>query len=83
MPMSSNPHTSMFPRYDFDLSADKEYCRTEYKVNPRPEWITTEFGGKVRRHCDIYLFIYYFYLKILQHDDLACVASWAIVHPVL
>ncbi|KAL3726277.1 hypothetical protein ACJRO7_031204 [Eucalyptus globulus] len=46
MPMSSNPHTSMFPRYDFDLSADKEYCRTEYKVNPRPEWITTEFGGK-------------------------------------
>ncbi|KAI6695040.1 hypothetical protein NL676_022750 [Syzygium grande] len=46
MPMTSNPDTSMFPEYDFDLSYYKEDCRTQFKVNPRPRWITTEFGGK-------------------------------------
>ncbi|KAI3423152.1 uncharacterized protein J3R85_011276 [Psidium guajava] len=46
MPMSSNPNTSMFPRYDFNLSSYNEDCRTQYTVDPRPEWMTTEFGGK-------------------------------------
>ncbi|XP_039156545.1 lysosomal Pro-X carboxypeptidase isoform X2 [Eucalyptus grandis] len=46
MPLSSSPDTSMFPTYDFNFSAFKEECWTDFKVNPRPRWITTEFGGK-------------------------------------
>ncbi|KAK3416587.1 hypothetical protein EUGRSUZ_H02343 [Eucalyptus grandis] len=46
MPLSSSPDTSMFPTYDFNFSAFQEECWTDFKVNPRPRWITTEFGGK-------------------------------------
>ncbi|XP_030538919.2 lysosomal Pro-X carboxypeptidase-like [Rhodamnia argentea] len=46
MPMSSSPDASMFPAYDFNFSAFQEECWTNFKVNPRPRWITTEFGGK-------------------------------------
>ncbi|KAF8034270.1 hypothetical protein BT93_C0538 [Corymbia citriodora subsp. variegata] len=46
MPMSSSPDASMFPTYEFNFSAFQEECWTDFKVIPRPRWITTEFGGK-------------------------------------
>lgn len=49
MPVSSNSNTSMFPAFDYDYSADEEYCYNSYHVIPRPTWITTEFGGHVRQ----------------------------------
>nr|GMC64039.1 lysosomal Pro-X carboxypeptidase [Ipomoea batatas] len=45
MPVSSNSKTSMFPAFDYEYSADEEYCYNSYHVIPRPTWITTEFGG--------------------------------------
>lgn len=45
MPMSSSRDTSMFPAYDFNLSAYQEQCWKDFGVRPRPRWITTEFGG--------------------------------------
>lgn len=48
MPMSTSEDTSMFPPSDYDFSSFKEWCRSLFKVKPRPTWVTTEFGGHVR-----------------------------------
>lgn len=48
MPMSSSPGNSMFPADDFNYSSYKEECWNTFRVNPRPKWVTTEFGGHVR-----------------------------------
>lgn len=48
MPMSSSQDASMFPTYDFNYSSFQEECWKEFKVVPRPQWITTQFGGHVR-----------------------------------
>lgn len=45
MPMSSSKENSMFPPYDFDYTAYKFQCAISYGVIPRPNWVTTEFGG--------------------------------------
>ncbi|KAJ4832088.1 hypothetical protein Tsubulata_037647 [Turnera subulata] len=45
MPMSGGKDTSMFPTYDFNYSSFQEDCWNTFGVNPRPRWITTEFGG--------------------------------------
>lgn len=45
MPMSSGRDASMFPTYDFNLSAFEDECLKNYNVKPRPTWITTEYGG--------------------------------------
>ncbi|XP_042484740.1 lysosomal Pro-X carboxypeptidase [Macadamia integrifolia] len=45
MPTSSSKSKSMFPASDFDYSSYQEGCSKDFGVNPRPRWITTEFGG--------------------------------------
>lgn len=45
MPMSSSRDTSMFSAYDFNYTSFQEECWKEFRVKPRPKWITTEFGG--------------------------------------
>ncbi|KAH9304736.1 hypothetical protein KI387_009140, partial [Taxus chinensis] len=45
MPMSSNPESSMFPPFTFDLESYRKNCMESYGVEPRPNWITTQFGG--------------------------------------
>lgn len=45
MPMSSSRDNSMFPSYDFDYTSYQEECWRQFGVEPRPKWITTEFGG--------------------------------------
>lgn len=45
MPMSSSQNNSMFPTYEFNYTSYKEWCLKDFGVNPRPRWITTEFGG--------------------------------------
>lgn len=47
MPMSSNSSNSMFQPYDWDLEGNIQYCMKTYGVRPRPNWITTNYGGKV------------------------------------
>lgn len=46
MPMSSNSSNSMFQPYDWDLEGNIQYCMKTYGVRPRPNWITTNYGGK-------------------------------------
>lgn len=45
MPMSSSRDLSMFPTYDYSYSSYLEECRKDFSVEPRPQWITTQFGG--------------------------------------
>ncbi|KAK8652889.1 hypothetical protein V6N13_126912 [Hibiscus sabdariffa] len=48
MSIGSDRNTSMFPAYDWDYSAFREGRKRDFRVTPRPRWITTEFGGHVR-----------------------------------
>ncbi|KAL5755163.1 hypothetical protein ACOSP7_023383 [Xanthoceras sorbifolium] len=45
MPMSSDQDASMFPTNNYNYSAFQEECWQDFKVIPRPRWITTQFGG--------------------------------------
>ncbi|CAI9111212.1 OLC1v1011383C1 [Oldenlandia corymbosa var. corymbosa] len=45
MPFASKNGTSMFPVYEYNYTADEEYCLQAFNVKPRPMWISTEFGG--------------------------------------
>ncbi|KAM0933861.1 putative lysosomal Pro-Xaa carboxypeptidase [Dioscorea sansibarensis] len=44
MPMSRS-NESMFPPYAFDYKDREAYCKSSFGVQPRPHWITTEYGG--------------------------------------
>ncbi|GJX95962.1 lysosomal Pro-X carboxypeptidase [Tanacetum coccineum] len=46
MPMSSNRNSSMFPEWDYNSTSYAEDCWDEFRVIPRPAWITTQFGGR-------------------------------------
>ncbi|KAF0910550.1 hypothetical protein E2562_002992 [Oryza meyeriana var. granulata] len=45
MPMSYSEDRSMFPAYKFDYPSYENNCINSFGVRPRPQWITTEFGG--------------------------------------
>jgi lysosomal Pro-X carboxypeptidase len=47
MPMSSSKDASMFPTYDYNFSSFQDECWKDFRVIPRPRWITTVFGGHV------------------------------------
>nr|XP_016457960.1 PREDICTED: lysosomal Pro-X carboxypeptidase-like isoform X2 [Nicotiana tabacum] len=44
MPMTCS-NESMFPPSSYSYKEFKEDCKKKYGVEPRPHWITTEFGG--------------------------------------
>ncbi|KAI5425384.1 uncharacterized protein LOC127125605 [Lathyrus oleraceus] len=44
MPMASNKE-SIFTRYEWSFEDFSASCENEYKILPRPNWITSEFGG--------------------------------------
>eukprot|EP01018_Ginkgo_biloba_P013492 Gb_28512 [translate_table: standard] len=44
MPFSET-QTTMFPLNLFNIKSYAKDCQSEYGVQPRPHWITTEFGG--------------------------------------
>ncbi|CAH1421281.1 unnamed protein product [Lactuca virosa] len=45
MPMSSDRDSSMFPEWEYNSTSYAEECWNQFRVIPRPTWITTEFGG--------------------------------------
>jgi len=47
MPISQNGTSDMFLPYYFDLNAITAYCRSRWGVTPRPNWVTTYYGGAV------------------------------------
>lgn len=59
MPFASSKNTSMFPAYDYDYTSEEELCLENFHVKPRPTWITTEFGGHVRKFCSSFKMFFY------------------------
>ncbi|XP_004494225.1 uncharacterized protein [Cicer arietinum] len=45
MPLDSNNKESIFPESEWSYKDRSSYCKFEYNVVPRPNWITSEFGG--------------------------------------
>ncbi|KAF9595597.1 hypothetical protein IFM89_001346, partial [Coptis chinensis] len=45
MPIGHGINSTMFEYSPFNLSEFSEGCRKLYGVDPRPHWVTTEFGG--------------------------------------
>ncbi|CAI9097663.1 OLC1v1034132C3 [Oldenlandia corymbosa var. corymbosa] len=47
LPMSGNSDKSIFPAYNYSYTDRAQSCKASYGVEPRPSWITTEYGGHV------------------------------------
>ncbi|KAF7818820.1 lysosomal Pro-X carboxypeptidase [Senna tora] len=45
MPEGGSNELSIFPAYEWKYEDRVSYCKTKYDIEPRPHWITTEFGG--------------------------------------
>ncbi|PRQ44048.1 putative dipeptidyl-peptidase II [Rosa chinensis] len=45
MQTDGNNEESMFPPSEWQYKDQVSYCEETYGVEPRPTWITTEFGG--------------------------------------
>ncbi|XP_020580076.1 lysosomal Pro-X carboxypeptidase-like [Phalaenopsis equestris] len=45
MPIGISNNSTMFEPSPFDLRTLSSICKQLFNVNPRPHWITTEFGG--------------------------------------
>ncbi|KAG9459168.1 hypothetical protein H6P81_003676 [Aristolochia fimbriata] len=45
LPTDGNNNMSMFPPSQYNYSDRAGYCQEVYGITPRPQWITTEFGG--------------------------------------
>ncbi|KVH90618.1 Peptidase S28 [Cynara cardunculus var. scolymus] len=45
MPISGNKEESIFPASTYSYTDHVKYCEAAYEIQPRPTWITTEFGG--------------------------------------
>lgn len=53
MPQGGSKNDSIFPEYKWKYEYRVDYCSAVYGVEPRPNWITTEFGGPVRTFSSI------------------------------
>lgn len=47
MPTDGNNKESIFPASEWDYNDRASFCKAYFNVEPRPTWITTEFGGHV------------------------------------
>ncbi|XP_059428304.1 uncharacterized protein LOC132162074 isoform X2 [Corylus avellana] len=45
MPTSGNNKESIFPASEWNYKARVTYCKNSFDIEPRPNWITSEFGG--------------------------------------
>uniref|UniRef100_A0A5B6ZY97 Putative lysosomal Pro-X carboxypeptidase-like n=1 Tax=Davidia involucrata TaxID=16924 RepID=A0A5B6ZY97_DAVIN len=45
MPTSGNNEDSIFPASEWSYNNRARYCKQVFDIEPRPNWITTEFGG--------------------------------------
>jgi len=47
LPTSGNNKDSIFPASEWNYDDRATFCKASFGVEPRPNWITTEFGGHV------------------------------------
>ncbi|KAL3532128.1 hypothetical protein ACH5RR_005649 [Cinchona calisaya] len=45
LPIDGKNKKSIFPAQEWNYTERAQFCRDEFNVQPRPNWITTEFGG--------------------------------------
>uniref|UniRef100_A0A1D1XGA3 Lysosomal Pro-X carboxypeptidase n=1 Tax=Anthurium amnicola TaxID=1678845 RepID=A0A1D1XGA3_9ARAE len=45
LPTSGNNEDSIFPPSTYNYANRAEFCQAYFGIEPRPHWITTEFGG--------------------------------------
>ncbi|MCD7449661.1 hypothetical protein HAX54_001089 [Datura stramonium] len=45
MPTDGNSKESIFPPSKWDYNERARFCQSTFGVKPRPDWVTTEFGG--------------------------------------
>nr|GMC84404.1 lysosomal Pro-X carboxypeptidase-like [Ipomoea batatas] len=45
MPIDGNNKDSIFPASEWDYNERAQFCKEAFNIEPRPNWITTEFGG--------------------------------------
>ncbi|KAK4776132.1 hypothetical protein SAY87_024093 [Trapa incisa] len=45
LPTSGNTAESLFPASEYSYENWRAFCESYFEVEPRPNWITTEFGG--------------------------------------
>lgn len=45
MPTDGNNKESIFPLSEWDYNERVRFCKLAFGVKPRPDWVTTEFGG--------------------------------------
>nr|GMC90388.1 lysosomal Pro-X carboxypeptidase-like [Ipomoea batatas] len=45
MPTDGNRKDSIFPASEWDYNKTAQLCKDIFHIDPRPNWITTEFGG--------------------------------------
>ncbi|XP_031127438.1 lysosomal Pro-X carboxypeptidase-like [Ipomoea triloba] len=45
MPIDGNNNDSIFPASEWNYTERVQFCKDIYSIEPRPNWITTEFGG--------------------------------------
>nr|GMC90387.1 lysosomal Pro-X carboxypeptidase-like [Ipomoea batatas] len=45
MPIDGNNNDSIFPTSEWNYTERVQFCKDIYSIEPRPNWITTEFGG--------------------------------------
>ena len=50
MPTSGDTEESIFPAYEWEYKYRAASCKRNFGIEPRPLWITTEFGGHVSIH---------------------------------
>ncbi|KAJ8768306.1 hypothetical protein K2173_021246 [Erythroxylum novogranatense] len=65
MPMTCSER-SMFPTSTYDYKEFADRCLKTYGIMPRPHWITTEFGGKVRFLLHFHLSSYASLVEVLS-----------------
>ena len=54
MPIGHDSNGSMFPPSPFNLNEFINGCKSFYGIQPRPQWVTTYYGGRV---CSSKLFL--------------------------
>lgn len=73
MPVGGSNEESIFPASHWSYQNRVSSCKAAYGINPRPYWITTEFGGHVRPYYSLFilhilLLINYLHIQFIMNS---------------
>lgn len=68
IPVGRGSNDTMFQAAPFDAKKFSKECKESYGVYPRPNWVTTYYGGHVSTFFFLqYIFIYILMLSCMYH----------------